>query len=118
MHQVEKARLFLCPDRRATLVPEARAIMSERRVELRLDTAVPAKIISSEHDIEVPCNVLDLSLTGARLDCAEDFDPPNRFELLMQSDPIKHPCRLVWNKGTEIGVRFERLVVGPEPDAS
>jgi hypothetical protein len=95
----------------------ARTIMSERRTELRLDTALPAKIISSELDIEIPCKVLDLSLTGARLDCTADFDPPNRFYLLMQSDSVKHPCRLVWNKGTEIGVRFERLVVGSRPNA-
>ena len=88
--------------------------MSERRIELRLGTVLPAKIIASELDIEIPCSVLDLSLTGARLDCTADFDPPNRFDLLMQCDPIKHRCLLAWNKGTEIGVLFERLMAGPK----
>ena len=82
--------------------------MPERRIELRLDTSLPAKIISSELDIEISCKVLDLSQNGARLDCAADFDLPGRFDLLIDSDPVKYPCRLVWNKDTEIGVRFER----------
>lgn len=54
----------------------------------------------------VPCVVLDLSRTGARLHIEEAQDVPAEFELGVDVESLTVGCEVVWRKGHEVGVRF------------
>jgi hypothetical protein len=54
-----------------------------------------------------PCTVLDLSATGARLEVQNAEKLGSRLGLALTKDVRKlTPCRMVWQKGSEIGVEF------------
>ncbi|MBY0381405.1 MAG: PilZ domain-containing protein [Xanthobacteraceae bacterium] len=53
------------------------------------------------------CTVLDLSVTGARLQVANGNKLGNKIALALTNDVRKlTPCRLIWQKGDQIGVEF------------
>ena len=55
-----------------------------------------------------PCQVYEMSVTGARLDLAHPFDLPNTFTLqLTLAGQVVRPCYLIWQEGSEAGVSFE-----------
>lgn len=54
-----------------------------------------------------PCTVLDISATGARLALANSGKLGGKLALALTKDVRKlTPCRLVWQRGGEIGVEF------------
>lgn len=54
-----------------------------------------------------PCTIIDLSTTGARLAVENGGKLGSRIALAMTKDVRKlTPCRLVWQRGNEIGVEF------------
>lgn len=54
-----------------------------------------------------PCTIVDLSATGARLSVQNGGKLGSRIALAMTMDVRKlTPCRLVWQRGNEIGVEF------------
>jgi PilZ domain len=56
-----------------------------------------------------PCWILDISDSGARLNIGTQRDVPDFFVLRVTStDAVRRPCKLVWRKGSEVGVRFVR----------
>ena len=53
------------------------------------------------------CRVLDLSVTGARLDVENAGDIDGKLAIAFTHDVRKATrCRLVWRKGSEMGVEF------------
>jgi hypothetical protein len=55
------------------------------------------------------CVVADVSDVGARLGVENSKTVPNNFVLLLSaSGKPKRKCRVVWRKGAEIGVEFEK----------
>jgi len=58
-----------------------------------------------------PCTVVDLSATGARL-CVENGSKlGSKLALALTRDVRKlTPCRLVWQRGNDIGVEFVQAV--------
>ena len=62
----------------------------------------------------VACNLVDMSITGARLKLQvpepkafeRSVEIPGRFTLLLRFDRIEADCQLVWRRGNELGVRF------------
>ena len=55
------------------------------------------------------CVVSDISDSGARLDVENSKTVPISFVLLLsRSGKPKRKCRLVWRKGAQIGVEFEK----------
>lgn len=54
-----------------------------------------------------PCEIADISETGARLVLEGEFALPERFVLLLtRSGEARRSCRLVWRDGLTVGVQF------------
>ena len=55
-----------------------------------------------------PCQVHEMSMTGARLALAHPFDLPDTFSLqLTLAGAVVRPCYLIWQEAGEAGVSFE-----------
>jgi hypothetical protein len=52
----------------------------------------------------IHCPVLDFSVTGVRLELADDVTLPSDVQILIGD--LSHNARIVWRRGTEIGVDF------------
>ena len=52
------------------------------------------------------CTVRNLTAQGALLDTASPFGLPDRFRLVVASQAISRQCRVVWRRGTRLGVIF------------
>jgi hypothetical protein len=50
----------------------------------------------------IDCTVRNVSETGAALEVV-----PDRFTLIVQSDGLSRPCRVVWRRERRIGVTFD-----------
>ena len=56
----------------------------------------------------LPCTLVDISDTGARLVIEETSALPNRFTIVMGEQGVpRRQCRLIWRGDNEIGVTFE-----------
>jgi hypothetical protein len=55
----------------------------------------------------IDCTVRNLSETGAALEVISPVGIPEKFTLVIGTDHIHVPCRVVWRKETRIGVHFE-----------
>jgi hypothetical protein len=55
----------------------------------------------------IDCTIRNVSNTGAALDVESPVGIPERFTLVLPSDGLHFPCRVVWRKGRRIGVAFE-----------
>lgn len=57
-----------------------------------------------------PCTIVDLSATGARLSVQNGGKLGSKIALALTMDVRKlTPCRLVWQRGNEIGVEFVQM---------
>ena len=74
----------------------------ERRRKVRI-----ASIIVSEAIPAIPCVILDISLSGARLHVHDHTEIPDHFTLVQSADKKLHVCTVVWRNDNEMGVRFE-----------
>lgn len=73
---------------------------SERRKLFRIAT-----ITYAGSGWPVPCVLLDISPDGARL-ALPTQSVPDDLHLVVEREAISRPCRVVWRKGEEVGVRF------------
>jgi len=55
------------------------------------------------------CVIRDLSIGGAGLEVVSSDGIPDRFTLLLRTDGVHVPCRVVWREECRIGVVFEDL---------
>lgn len=68
----------------------------ERRYTMRLDPGGGREPIT--------CTLLDFSVTGVRLELPEDVALPEQVQMLIGE--VSHNSRIVWRRGTTIGVDF------------
>jgi hypothetical protein len=54
----------------------------------------------------IDCTVQNISETGAALDVISPVGIPDHFTLVIGTDNINTPCRVVWRKPSRIGVHF------------
>ena len=52
------------------------------------------------------CTVRNLTDRGAMLEASSPFGLPDRFKLVIASEGVRRPCRVVWRRGTRLGVVF------------
>jgi PilZ domain len=52
------------------------------------------------------CRVRNISAAGACLEVASQIGIPDDFVLVVESDHVKQPCRVIWRTATRIGVAF------------
>jgi hypothetical protein len=54
----------------------------------------------------IDCRVRNLSPAGALLEVASQVGIPEEFVLVIESDHVRHPCRVIWRTATRLGVSF------------
>ena len=80
--------------------------MDEKRIEPR-QRVLKAGAIEFSGGGTISCTVKNLSATGAALEVVSALDIPDRFTLIVQSEQLKRPCRVIWRKDKRIGVAFD-----------
>jgi hypothetical protein len=85
-----------------------------RRLGERLASRVVARIID-EGGCVTDARILDISLSGARLETLYGASIPSRFTLRALRDGRDHRVEVIWRRGREVGVRF--LTNEPLPKA-
>ncbi len=88
------------------ITSEVDARQVNRRVEPRKRVARSATIAAPGMLSAVPCIVLDISLSGARLHVHHESEVPNQFTLLIELDGQEHACQVAWRRENAIGVHF------------
>ena len=63
-------------------------------------------IIYSGDEPGVPCEISDLTATGARLHLADDITVPSCFQFSIQPDGAVKQAQVCWRGNRELGVRF------------
>jgi hypothetical protein len=82
---------------------------SERRRHPRGPVMREISIVLSPTE-EIPCMLVDLSRSGAKLLLKQERQLPKRFVLDMSGNiPIRRICELVWQEGASVGVAFPLL---------
>jgi hypothetical protein len=55
----------------------------------------------------ISCIVRSISETGAAIELVSPLYIPDRFKLMVQTDNLNRPCRVVWRRERRLGVAFE-----------
>jgi PilZ domain len=79
--------------------------MEERRRVQRHRT-LKAGIINFNRAAGIDCRVRNLSPIGACLEVASQVGVPDDFMLVMESEQLHKPCRVIWRTATRLGVEF------------
>jgi len=83
----------------------AEEVMDER-CKLPRRRPLEAGSIALNYDSNVGCGVRNLSPIGACLEVARQKGIPDDFMLLVETDHLKPPCRVIWRTATRLGVVF------------
>jgi hypothetical protein len=65
-----------------------------------------AKLIFNNNQSIIDCGVRDMSLTGAKLNCARATDVPDEIRFLMIQDNTIRDARVMWRRGEALGIHF------------
>ena len=65
-----------------------------------------AKIVGLKQWTLVDCTVRDLSTSGARIICKDQFAVQNEFRFLILADNTICNAKVVWRRGDELGIAF------------
>lgn len=94
------------PTTGAALQPLHAPTQRERRSEPRHRVVRTATIAQPAGQSAMPCVVLDISGSGAKLAVHRDVEVPGLFELTIDREGVVVSCRVAWRKGSLIGVQF------------
>ena len=78
---------------------------ADRRRAERLPIRVPATIVLSKQK-SLPCETVNVSISGAKLDLPRDRMLPNEFEVVIPARQLRRRARLVWRSADTLGVEF------------
>jgi PilZ domain len=79
----------------------------EKRGSVRRDARYSVWIAYGEDRTLVPCTLLDVSQSGARLMLPGNEDVPDNFVLLLSEHGRARPqCRVAWRHKDKVGVEF------------
>lgn len=80
-------------------------VIEERRTEPRLKAFAEVWADPGGMDPAIPCRVIDISRTGAKLDCGAAA-LPELFVLAVGE--TRHVAQVVWRRQTLVGVEFQK----------
>lgn len=80
---------------------------AERRDEARLRSLIAATIVYNNGQSTLACVIRNFSETGAKLAIPAGVALPDRFELAVPQKNKTYRAQIAWQRGEEIGVRFE-----------
>ena len=97
--------------------PAVASDADERRWAKRKARNLPAWLSSDRLQASVPCVILDMSSTGAKLEIgagrqspvASADGLPDSLALVIASDEIQVACKVAWRNGAQLGVRFSGI---------
>jgi hypothetical protein len=80
----------------------------------RKQTALPAMLTFENMRIAVPCTVIDMSGTGARISLSSTAKNafgelehlPSKLTLMLKADHMQVDCGIVWRRDGKLGLRF------------
>jgi hypothetical protein len=79
----------------------------ENRKAARRIIRHPAVILNPDGSVFLPCTVMDVSATGAKLVLQAPAKLPDEFIVLLAKHAKVHrKCQISWQEGAAIGVRF------------
>ena len=79
--------------------------MDEHRTQSRR-RALKAGVIAFNQAGGISCTLRNVSATGACLEVESPLGIPATFDLVVESDHMTRPCRVVWRHEHRIGVEF------------
>jgi hypothetical protein len=89
------------------MAADRRSSAKDRRGGRRQDLRYAARIERLADGAEIPCTLVDVSQTGARLMAREPEGVPDEFLLrLAVGRQAQRRCAVVWRDGASMGVRF------------
>ena len=88
------------------------AFLEDRRKAPRKHVTFPAWI-EGAHKEQLACEVVDMTLSGARI-VAPDTALPHEFTLLLDDkSSLKRRCKVVWRDGFMVGLEFVQYDLPP-----
>lgn len=63
-------------------------------------------VIDQSRETRLACQILDISVSGARLGFEAGTSLPGQFVLQIESENVEITCERVWVRDLEMGVRF------------
>jgi hypothetical protein len=63
--------------------------------------------VDSDRRRAIDCTVRSLSETGAALEVVSPLFIPDRFTLVIHTEQLNRPCKIVWRKQNRIGIPFD-----------
>ena len=89
----------------------------DRRPEPRRRVLLSGLIVYGHGAFTCDCTFRNVSASGARIRVPYLVALPNRFQVINVREGVAHSARAVWNKGLEMGVRFDTTVsLATKPD--
>ena len=82
----------------------------DRRPKVRARVLLSGIVTYADGAYSFDCSFRNLSETGARLVVQKNAQFPTQFFLINVRDRVAYDCKVVWNKGGEIGVTFKATV--------
>jgi hypothetical protein len=76
----------------------------ERRREPRLRSLLTGTIVFDNNKSTLDCTVRSISAHGARVELAEAFRMPERFNLAVPHHDRVHQAEVIWRKGERAGL--------------
>jgi hypothetical protein len=83
---------------------------AERRPTPRSRVLLPGIVVHGDGAYSFDCSFRNLSETGARVSMGRNLQFPSQFFLINVRDRVAYDCRVVWNRGSEVGVAFKATV--------
>ena len=91
--------------------------MPDRRSAPRMRTLQGAQIADRQNGAAISCVVRNLSTTGACLLVVSHDRVPDSFDLVLNRDKSRYPCRVLWRTANQVGVEFQ-VTASPASHAS
>jgi hypothetical protein len=83
---------------------------AERRPKARKRVLLTGIVAYANGAHSFHCTIRNLSESGARLAVGNNTQFPSDFYLINIRDRLVYDAKLVWNRGTEIGVTFKAVL--------
>jgi len=84
--------------------------LSDRKPSPRLRVLLRGLIVYGAGTFTSECVFRNLTANGARISVDQLFQISERFYLINIRDGVAYDARVVWNKGLDIGVKFEGVM--------
>lgn len=88
----------------------------EKRKDHRQPLKYPAKIDLGDGAPHLPCELMDVSVSGARIIVEDQSKLPDRFILLLAAEHgTMRRCKVIWREDNSLGLEFVKAPVAPKP---